>query len=195
MSCFVAIDLESTGLLKPAPPQPGIVEIGAVIANLAVGGEDGLSRLFLRADFSQIIDPECPFEEEAQKITGLRPEDFYGKPNLKAAFLPFAKFVMGCEYLVTFNGLAFDVPLLSHNLERYGLQWRFPWPPIHLDLMEIATPYLNLPGRSGAKPPKLIELYQHLFEESFDGQHRATSDAKATMRCAQKMHEKGWLPI
>lgn len=191
MAHIVAVDFESTGLLKPTPPQPGIVEIGACKGEIT---DEGIK--YPSADpLSLLIHPECLFEEDAQKITGINPSEVSHAPTLPEVFSEIANYFFAVDYLVTFNGSNFDLPLLQYNLERYGLQYRFPWPLRHFDLMEIATPYLNLPGKQAAKPPKLMELYTALFQEGFTNHHRAFSDADATMRCAIEMVRKEWIPI
>ena len=89
----------------------------------------------------------------------------------------------------------YDIPLLQFTLRRYGLETRFPWPPFHHDLMKIATDILNLQGKTGNKYPTLMELYVALFDEEFLGAHDAEQDAMATMSCAMKLKEQGYLRL
>lgn len=191
MATVVALDFESTGLLKSDGDvwaQPGIVEIGAVKFNNSLGIND-----VFEFGFERLLDPECHYEEEAQRISGISAEKTYGKPTFKEVFPDFANFMLGVEQLVTYNGTTFDRPLLQFNLIKAGCEYNFPWPPKHIDLMTLATPILNMQGKSGTKPPKLIELYMHLFGAEFEGQHRALDDAKATMNCALKLRDQGHL--
>ena len=190
MSCVIALDFETTGLLVPNTDdpilQPGIVEIGAVRFSSDLNDPNTF-------DFEKLLDPECFYTEEAQKINGISGETVLGKPNFKEVFSDFANFFVGIDYLVTYNGIRFDLPLLMYNLRRYGCEYNFPWPPIHIDLMVVATPVMNMQGKSGIKPPKLIELYKYLFDKEFEGQHRALNDARATMQCALKLRDDGYL--
>ncbi len=189
MSVVVALDFESTGLLKETEDifaQPGIVEIGAVKFNTRAMDCNTW-------DFESLLDPECHYEEDAQKISGITAKETYGKPTFKETFPKFAEFFVGVEILVTYNGTTFDLPLLMYNLRKYQCEFHFPFPPIHIDLMIVATPIMNMQGRSGTKHPKLIELHQHLFGAEFEGQHKALDDAKATMRCALKLRDQGHL--
>lgn len=192
MPCVVALDFETTGLLVANTDnpfsQPGIVEIGAV--KTIVGG---LSYKDIDPEFQVLLDPEHYYEEEAQRISGICVTETHGKPNFKEVFSDFANFMVGVDCLITYNGLRFDLPLLMYSLRKYGLEYNFPWPPQHIDLMVVATPIVNMSGKSGTKPPKLIELYKYLFDTEFEGQHRALDDARATMQCALELKEKGVL--
>lgn len=190
MSYAIAFDLESTGLLKPdGEVQPGIVEFGVCIAVV----EDGaIKQESFRTD-QIFINPEVFFEEEAKTITGITDEDLKGAPTLLEAFPNIINWFLGVRHLISFNGDAFDIKLLNLTLMRYGLATRFPWPPYQHDLMKIAHDVLNLQGKTGNKYPKLSELHKHLMGEEHSGQHRAGSDAEATMRCAKALCDDGLL--
>lgn len=195
MPTFLALDLEGTGLLKKDNDdphlQPGIVEFGAI--KVTINSDNSWDDDF--DPYSILLDPECHFEEKAQEITGIRPEDIYKQPNFREAFKDIAEFMLGVEHLVTFNGIGYDIPLLQFTLRKYGLETRFPWPPFQHDLMKIATDVLNLQGKTGNKPPKLMELNVSLFGTDFEGAHRAEADAEATMNCALKLLEQGYIRI
>ena len=182
MATFIAIDFEATGLLKLSEhpeDQPGIIEIGAIKDN----GEE----------YQILIDPECEFEDKAQQITGINLEDLDGAPNLPVIFQTFAEFFVGATHLVTFNGTNYDCPLLMWNLRKYGLEYSFPWPPCHWDVMKISTDILGLQGKTGNKYPTLIECHTELFGEDYPRAHRAIDDAKATMRCFKKLRQDGYV--
>lgn len=49
--------------------------------------------------------------------------------------------------------------------------------------MQGATNYCRLPGPYGYKWPTLQELHMKLFNESFEGAHRALVDVRACARC------------
>lgn len=49
--------------------------------------------------------------------------------------------------------------------------------------MQAATDYCRLPGRYGYKWPTLQELHMKLFNEAFEGAHRALVDVRACARC------------
>lgn len=190
MPSVLILDFEGTGLLKNETDdphaQPGIVEVGFVKV-------DDMKKK--PKTLTMLMDPEVHFEEKAQEVTGISEKEVYGKPNFVECFSEITDFVLGCKHLVTFNGSGYDIPLLQHNLRRYNLDAKFPWPPVHWDLMHIATTVLNLQGKTGNKPPTLMELYENLFNEAFDSHHRALNDALATFECAREIHKQGYLPI
>lgn len=184
MPCIIALDFESTDLLNEHTDdpfqQPGITEIGAV----------KLYDSLQTAIYSQLIQPETEYSKEAQEITGISEDEVKDAPTLRGAFREFANFFIGATHLVTFNGPAFDIPLLSYNLTRYNLQYKFPWPPNHIDMMEVGKDYMKIKGKQGIKPPKLMELYEHLFNMKFDDHHRALEDAEATLDCYRYLCSK-----
>jgi len=187
---IAAFDLEATGLIEPdAPPefQPAIMEIGAI--KMAYPPSRGGEKL--GGTFSQLVHPEKDIPEEVQKITHITPDMVKDAPNFRVAFAEFAKFMTGVELLITFNGPAYDLPVLTYNLQRFGLQYRFPWPRLHLDLMPASSDYAGMKGKTGNKPPKLTELFQFLFDRAFPDAHRAVEDANATMQCAMELVKRG----
>jgi DNA polymerase III epsilon subunit-like protein len=49
--------------------------------------------------------------------------------------------------------------------------------------MQAATNFCRIPGPYGYKWPTLSELYQKLFNETFDNAHQALCDVRACSRC------------
>lgn len=185
MSTILVLDFEGTGLLKETDDphgQPGIVEVGALRADFPYTARD---------EFNELVNPETVFEEEAQKITGISPAEVDQARPFSVVGAHFAQFCLGSTHLITFNGTGYDIPLLQFNLRRYGLETRFPWPPIQIDVMRAASDYLNLAGKTGNKSPKLIELYTALFGHGFTGAHRGLTDATATLECALRLWSEG----
>lgn len=178
---IASLDLETTGLIEPEAPaeyQPRITEIGCVVF------ENGSSETF-----STFVHPEIDIPAEVQKITGITLEMVKDAPNFREAFKEFSKFMTGVDKLITFNGPGYDLPVLMFNLKRYNLQYQFPWPRLHLDLMTASSDYLGMQGKTGNKNPKLTELYKFLFDEDFPA-HRALNDAEATLRCAKELAKR-----
>jgi len=61
-----------------------------------------------------------------------------------------------------------------------------------LDTMHLATDFCKIPNKQyGYRYPKLIELYNKLFSESFDNMHDAMADIEATARCFWAMLDRG----
>ena len=188
MHKIIALDLEGTGLLKndncDYNLQPGIVEFGVC----------SYSEKEMQIDEGcWLIDPECYFEKDAQKITGIEESELFGKPKFPDVFLEITNMFVGCDTLITFNGIGYDIKLLQYTLQKYNLETRFPWPPKQIDLMFVGRDVLGLQGKTGNKFPNLMEMYEALFSKKFENQHRASSDAKATLDCALKFIEDGYI--
>jgi DNA polymerase III epsilon subunit-like protein len=84
--------------------------------------------------------------------------------------------------LLVAHNMQFDEKILGAELLRAGY-------PNVVDAknrrctMQAATNYCRLPGPYGFKWPTLQELHLKLFNESFDGAHRALVDVRACARC------------
>lgn len=177
---LVVIDFETTGLLNVTSTdpndQPRIIEIGAIRS-------DG-------ARISQFIQPEISIDEKITQITGITNANLIGQPTFYEFFPEFAEFMCGAKTWVGFNN-SFDMQVLGWCLTRYDLQYKFPWPYVHIDVMKASKDFVNIAGKSDVKYPKLSELYAKLFNESFSGAHRAINDCEATLRCFQELINKG----
>ena len=187
-----ALDLEATGLINPDVPieyQPRIIEIGAVSTELTP------KMAFSLETFSELVYPEMGIPEEVIKITGITNEMVKDVDSFKTVHRRFAKFMTGVDLLFTFNGPAYDMPVLMFNLQRHNLQYQFPWPRLHIDLMTAASDYLGLVGKTGNKVPKLMELYQFLFGKEFGDAHRALNDAQATLDAGRELLRLGIIKI
>lgn len=186
---IAALDFEATGLINPdIPPeyQPAIMEIGAVKIEIDPKGKE-----ILRHEYQTFVDPERPIPDEVREITKITDKVLVGAPTFKVAHSKFALFMTGVDRLVTFNGPGYDLPVLDFNLQRVGLRYNFPWPRLHTDLMTAASDYCGMTGKTGNKPPKLMELYTFLFKKEFPDAHRALEDARATIKCALELNKKG----
>jgi hypothetical protein len=76
--------------------------------------------------------------------------------------------------------------VLWYQLLRYGFERSFPWPRKDLDVMKLAKQRMAMEGKRGLKNPKLVEIYEHLFNESFDA-HDALEDIRATARVLKEL--------
>jgi DNA polymerase III epsilon subunit-like protein len=176
MICF--IDKETTGLLKPGNDfivQPGIVQIAAIRWHLGAMGDE----------FNELVNPETKFEEQATKTHGINADMVQDKPTFFALFPRFAQFVLGCDTWAGYN-IQFDKKVLAFQLERYGFERNFPWPPKEIDVMKLANLHMEMQGKRGTKNPTLGEIYEELFGESFKA-HDALADIKATVRVWERL--------
>ena len=176
-------DFETTGLPKDGNPdfliQPGIVQIGTVILD---------SDLKEIASYKTYINPEVPdsrWEAGAIKVHKITPDMVQTAPTFFAAFDDFAALAEGCDTWAGYN-TKFDKDILWFQLLRYGFERSFPWPRKDLDVMKLASDRLSIEGKRGNKRPKLIEIYEHLFGESFEA-HDALEDIRATARVLREL--------
>jgi DNA polymerase III epsilon subunit-like protein len=185
---IIFLDLETTGLINEHSDilavQPQIIEIGLIHQ----WSEENEPR-----SISSLINPKVPLSEKITEITGITDEDLKDQPPFSLYYSRLCQIFMGCEVIVTFNGNAFDLKVLEFELKRINREFQFPWPPVRTDIMLQSTDYVNMKGRDGIKPPKLMELYKFLFDEEFTGHHRALDDAKATKRCYDELCKRGVL--
>lgn len=183
---YIAFDVEANGLINPDLDdpnyQPEIIEFGAVKWG------KGLKK---PQTISVLIKPENRLLEDVIKITGISEQDLEGASSFLVAHNDIAEFFTGVDHCISYNGLSYDLPVLMFNLRKYGLQFRFPWPRFHTDLMLAATDYLGMQGKTGNKSPKLVELYQELFGEGVDNAHRALDDAEATAKSFKELQKRG----
>lgn len=172
-----AFDLEANGLINydvaQSEYQPSIIEFGGMRS-------DGQS-------LKCLIKPPTPIIPEVEKITQITNEMVKDESSFRVVFPSIVLFFKGVDMLFTYNGMGYDLPVMMHNLIANGLQYQFPWPVRHIDIMLAATDYMGMKGKTGNKYPKLSELHEFLFKEKFEDSHRALPDAVATMRCAKEL--------
>jgi len=144
---------------------------------------------------SFLIRPEgfnIPFE--AQKIHGISTQlaEKEGVP-LETALEEFEKALEKAQFLVGHN-LAFDIDVLSAEFIRKGKNFnQLRSKPVVDTMTEVTAAYCKLPGGKGGryKFPRLTELYEILFEESFAQAHNATADVEATARVIFELFRRG----
>ena len=85
------------------------------------------------------------------------------------------------EQLIAHN-IQFDEKILGAELLRTGCP-NLVETKERQCTMQGATNYCRLPGPYGYKWPTLQELYLKLFNERFEGAHRALIDVRACARC------------
>lgn len=174
---IVCIDTETTGLVKPGKPMPGITQIATKVY------PDG-------PENDCLVDPEIPedqWQQEAIDITGITPE------RVKKEGLPFflvgnslARWMVGAKVWMGWN-IKHDMEILAYWLKENGMEHAFPWPPTHVDVMLIAYEKCNIQGRNGRKYPKLEEAYEAMYGVKMPDAHDAMADVRATIEIAKKI--------
>ena len=181
-------DTETSGFITNSltfddPKQAWTVQIGALLSTK----DSDIEKM------NTII--QCNGREmnyHAQQIHGISPEraDAEGVTEVEAAE-QFGLMLREADLMVCHN-FDFDIKyvrqLMERNIDSLSDEARSAF---YLDMPGYCTmkdksvvKFCGLKNKAGrAKWPKLIELHEILFEESFDGQHDAFADISATKRC------------
>ena len=103
--------------------------------------------------------------------------------NLREVIQKFLTDLDKAKYLVGHN-VKFDINIIGAELYRLGIVTKFSDLKVIDTCTEITANLCKIKGgRSGKfKFPTLIELYDHLFSDSFDQAHNASADVEATAR-------------
>lgn len=180
---IIAIDTETTGLLKPnAAPlkeQPKITEIFCRKFDLEGN---------VLNNFHSMINPEIPIPELITKITGINDEAVKNAPTFVEIYKDLAEFFVGCKY-ATGHNLGFDRDMLANELLRIDQVCAFPWPPVQLCSVSLS---FNIRGYRLS----LDKLYRELFNTDRPGiKHRAEQDVIDQSKCFFKMIELGMIKL
>ncbi len=180
---FLIFDTETTGLPKRDNAPVNEIDNWPRVVQIAWQLHDATGNLIEYK--SLLIQPEgfeIPYS--AEKIHGISTGKAlaYGLP-LKDALQIFNESVEKATFLVGHN-IRFDINALGAEFIRSGITTDFLQKE-QVCTMRSTTDYLKLAGGRGGKfkPPKLMELYESLFEEQFMEAHNAAADVEATARC------------
>ena len=195
MKKILFFDTETTGLPKSwgAPASdtenwPRLVQLGWILADTA-GNIIHQGNMIIKPDGFEIPEP-------AARVHGITTEIALaqGKP-LHCATTSFAMDLAQADAIVGHN-VTFDVKVVGAELFRMLLDFvfeRMDGMP-RIDTMLSSTDYCKIRGANGrVKWPKLIELYQFLFNKPFDNAHDAMADITATMECYYELVNRGVL--
>ena len=175
---IIIFDTETTGLDAPLATkiesQPYITELYAV----------RLSKDFKFVDeIETMMKPPIPISEEITKITGITDETVKDAPSFIQVYENIYDLFECCRNVCGHNVL-FDLRMVRHELFRYDKEYEFNWPKNKICTVEASKHYKN-------KRLKLAQLYEFLFNETFEDAHRAKNDVMATVRCLREMVKRG----
>lgn len=156
--------------LMPLDKQPHILEIYAARPTL-------LPIPLLHQMFKQ----DRPLTSEIIKITSITDDMLKDQPPFKDCAKGIKEIFERADRVVAHN-LSFDKAVLDAEMSRCGLS--IDWPKQQICTVE-ATEHLKGHRLS------LTALHELLFEEPFDGAHRAEGDVKALTRCYNELVDKG----
>jgi DNA polymerase III epsilon subunit-like protein len=179
-------DTETTGfpktLDKPLDQQPHVIEFyGEVIDH---------DNDFEVVDFvDQIFHCGYPLPPKITEVTGLTDNDLVGKPWFPEMGERIWSLFQSVDFVVAHN-IGFDSKMMRIELARS----KIISDPLD-KLPKMGKPRCTmLKGCTVMKQtrwPKLSALHSHLFDEEFEGAHRAIIDVKATTRCYIEMVKQG----
>jgi len=177
MARYLIFDTETTDLianeLLDIKQQPRIIEFYGALY------DDSIERVL--DEFETYIDPKQPLQEKIKKITGIKDEDLKGQPTFEVVAEPIRRLIHSADAVVAHN-LSFDIAVVEAEFSRIG--WKVLWPHRRICTVE-ATEWIN------GYRLRLGDLYESLFDERFEGAHRARVDTQALARCFAKMKQLG----
>lgn len=162
---LVFLDTETTGLLNFLPV--GLVDLAIMVVN--PNGE------ILVLD--SLINPEIPIPEAASKVHGLYQNDLIGAPTFEE-FISTIDNQFSSGVISGFNSKQYDVPVLLHNMDRYGYPGQKPF--FQLDVRDLWT------REEKKQKGKLTEIAELLGVEKGTA-HRALGDVLTTARIFEAM--------
>lgn len=173
-----AFDTETTGLprsrLSPLEKQPEVTELYACHFN----DENGE----IIDEFDSLFKPKGVISEEITKITGIDVEMVKDAPAFADKHEAILKFLNHGD-IVTAHNLRFDMTIVGFEMERCGItKGLFPQ-------KKICTVEQTMHLRG--KRLKLSGLHKLLFDEEFEGAHRAKVDVTAQVRCYMELKKRG----
>ena len=163
---IIYFDIESTGVETESAR---IVELACIKYN-----SDGTQE-----EKTIKVNPTIPIPIEASEVHGITDEMVKDLPTFKQYAQAIRNWFDGCD-LVGFNSDNFDIPLLSAEFERAGLEG-IHWSPNLLDIMKL---YRLL------YPNTLSEVYKRLTGKELEGAHGAVADILGTKEIADLLIPK-----
>ena len=192
MLAFV-FDTETTGLpikrcakIRDNGNWPYIVQCSWLVYDLDTG------KIVSIKDYIVSLPGDMIVPEASSRIHGITTSIMREKGYpIKKVLEEFKKDFVRCQYIVAHN-LNFDKTILRVELFRNGFPNLFKQQNyIEFCTMKYGTPICNLTqmwrGKFETKPPKLIELYEKLFNETPENLHNSLVDVFVCFRCFYKM--------
>jgi len=177
MKTYLALDTETTGLLRPEATavhlQPFIIEI--YICKF----DDDFNILGAVETF---IKPPVPIPDEITKITGITNDMVLNAPTFIEVYDALVDFVCGEDTIYAQN-CTFDIGMLRNELARHDLVTNFPWPKNHKCTVELSFPLKN-------KRLSLEKLCAEAGVEYEKG-HRAKNDVLMMIDCIKFLRKEG----
>lgn len=195
---ILAFDTETTGMVRwkdvdSHSAQPNIIQLGAILSD-----QDQVFAEFRCLVNPSDVHPDWVMEDGAVKVHGITREaiEAAGIPTLTA--MRTLTHLMDRADTVVCHNVDFDRKLAAIALTRGGDGSRPALQKLatrsYYCTMKKSTDLCKIPSeckRNEYKWPRLLELHQFLFGETFDGAHDAMEDVRATVRCYREMRRLG----
>lgn len=157
---IIYFDIESTGVETETAR---IIELACIKFN-----PDGS-----KEEKTILVNPEMSIPLEASEVHGITDEMVKDKPFFKQYAQAVRNWFDGCD-LAGYNSDSYDVPLLSAEFERAGVEG-INWNPNLFDILKL---YRLL------YPNTLSDVYKRLTGKELEGAHGAVADITATKEIA-----------
>ncbi len=164
---FCVVDLETTGGAEDCT----ITEFGAVRVR---GGE-------VTGEFGTLVNPHTHIPAAIAVLTGITDSMVAAAPRLAEVLPSFLEFAQGC--VIVAHNARFDVGFLRRACLELGYVW--PSPPV-VDTVGLARSVML---RDEVPNHRLATLARH-FRASVEPNHRALSDARATVDVLHALIER-----
>jgi len=176
----LAFDTETTGLIYnatlPIAKQPEIIEFYGCLFDDKTGE--------VKEELDLLITPTRHVSEEITSITGITNAMLKGKPSFKDCSIRIYDLIRNAKF-VTAHNLSYDMEMIEFEFKRLGSA-AIDWPSTTICTVEQTV---HLRGIRLS----LSHLHKYLFNESFEGAHRAKQDVQAQVRCFMELKKRGEL--
>ena len=159
-------DIESTGL---SVATDRIVEIS--VLKIMPNGEKEIK--------TRRINPTIPISPEAQKIHGISNDDVKDCPTFKEIAKSLANWMAGCDF-AGYNAIKFDIPLLSEEFLRAGVNFDFR----KRKIVDVQNIFHKLEQRT------LSAAYKFYCNKDLENAHSAEADTVATFEILESQLDK-----
>ncbi len=174
-------DTETTGLIDnmkvELEKQPYVIEYCGLMVDLATGEELSEDWFLVKpADISKV-------DKKIIEITNITPDILKDAPPFRDVAPSIKKAIEGAPIVLAHN-LAYDMDVLTVEFARLGQTLQWPQKKICTIEQTIHVKSHRL---------SMSALHAMLFDEPFDGAHRARVDVQAMKRCCVELHRREML--
>lgn len=176
-------DTETTDLisnsLRPIDKQPRIIEFFGLMLDDQKDWEE-VSTLH------KLLNPGVVIPDVITKITGLDAETIKNAEKFDSFANELAEFINKADVIVAHN-LSYDISVVNFEFARIEKKDKLPqwfWPRKKICTVELTEAMKGYRLNLGA-------LHQELFNEPFNGAHRAEHDVRALARCYVELIKRG----